>query len=50
VIALFQSYKIAGVLSLMIVLLLIQILAVWAWGGEPRAQPLEALDAPAVAR
>ena len=50
VIALFQSYKIAGVLSLMIVLLLIQILAVWAWGVEPRARPLEALDAPAAAR
>jgi len=49
VIALFQSYKIAGVLSLMIVLLLIQILAVWAWGVEPRAKPLEALDAPAAA-
>ena len=49
VIALFQSYKIAGVLSLMIVLLLIQILAVWAWGVEPRARPLEALDAPAAA-
>jgi putative MFS transporter len=49
VVALFQSYKIAGVLSLMIVLLLIQILAVWAWGVEPRAKPLEALDAPAAA-
>jgi MFS transporter, putative metabolite:H+ symporter len=50
VVALFQTYKIAGVLSLMIVLLLIQILAVWAWGVEPRAKPLEALDAPAAAR
>jgi len=49
VVALFQTYKIAGVLSLMIVLLLIQILAVWAWGVEPRAKPLEALDAPAAA-
>jgi MFS transporter, putative metabolite:H+ symporter len=49
VIALFQSYKIAGVLSLMIVLLLIQILAVWAWGVEPRGRPLEALDTPAAA-
>jgi MFS transporter, putative metabolite:H+ symporter len=49
VVALFQSYKIAGVLSLMVVLLLIQIVAVWGWGVEPRARPLEALDRPAAA-
>jgi MFS transporter, putative metabolite:H+ symporter len=49
VVALFQSYSIAGVLALMIVLLLIQIIAVWGWGVEPRARPLESLDAPATA-
>jgi MFS transporter, putative metabolite:H+ symporter len=49
VIYLFQNYKIAGVLSLMVALLAIQIVVVWAWGVEPRAKPLEALAAPAVA-
>jgi putative MFS transporter len=49
VIYLFQTYTIAGVLALMIVLLLIQIVAVWAWGVEPRAKPLEAIEAPGVA-
>jgi putative MFS transporter len=49
VIFLFQNYKIAGVLALMVLLLLILIIAVWAWGVEPRAKPLEALEAPATA-
>jgi MFS transporter, putative metabolite:H+ symporter len=41
---LFQNYKIAGVLSLMIALLAIQIVVVWAWGVEPNQRPLEELD------
>ena len=49
VIFLFQNYQIGGVLALMVLLLLIQIVAVWAWGVEPRAKPLEALEAPAAA-
>ena len=39
-----QNYGIAGVLSLMIALLALQILAVWRWGVEPRQRPLEQLD------
>ena len=49
VVFLFQNYAVRGVLSLMVVLLLIQILVVWAWGVEPRARPLEALEAKAPA-
>jgi MFS transporter, putative metabolite:H+ symporter len=49
VIFLFQNYRIAGVLALMVLLLAIQIVAVWAWGVEPRAKPLEALEALATA-
>ena len=49
VVFLFQNYTIRGVLALMAVLLLIQILVVWAWGVEPRARPLEALEAKAAA-
>jgi putative MFS transporter len=41
---LFQNYKIAGVLGLMMALLAIQIVAVWAWGVEPKQRPLEELD------
>jgi putative MFS transporter len=44
VIGLFQSYGIVGVLALMALLLLIQIVAVWGWGVEPRAKPLELLE------
>jgi putative MFS transporter len=39
-----QNYGIAGVLTLMITLLAIQILVVWAWGVEPRQRSLEDLD------
>ena len=46
VIALFQSYGIVGVLALMALLLVIQIVAVWGWGVEPRAKPLELLELP----
>jgi MFS transporter, putative metabolite:H+ symporter len=44
VIGLFQSYGIIGVLALMALLLVIQIIAVWGWGVEPRAKPLELLE------
>jgi MFS transporter, putative metabolite:H+ symporter len=44
VIGLFQSYGIIGVLALMALLLVIQIIAVWGWGVEPRAKPLEVLE------
>jgi MFS transporter, putative metabolite:H+ symporter len=47
---LFQNYKVGGVLALMIGLLVIQIVAVWVWGVEPRQRALEELDtAPAAA-
>jgi MFS transporter, putative metabolite:H+ symporter len=39
-----QNYGIAGVLSMMIALLALQILAVWRWGVEPRQRPLEQLE------
>jgi len=38
-----QDYGIAGVLSLMVALLVVQIVAVWVWGVEPRQRPLEEL-------
>src|ERR1700720_1418430 len=41
VVWLFQNYKVGGVLSLMIGLLVIQIIAVWVWGVEPRQRTLE---------
>jgi putative MFS transporter len=50
VIALFQAYGIAGVLGLMALLLVIQIIAVWGWGVEPRAKPLEVLELPGAAK
>jgi len=39
-----QSYGVAGVLALMVALVAIQIVAVWAWGIEPRQRSLEHLD------
>ena len=50
VIALFQTYGIVGVLALMALLLVIQIIAVWGWGVEPRAKPLEVLELPSAAK
>jgi putative MFS transporter len=44
VVALFQSYGVGGVLSLMIGLLAIQIVVVWAWGIEPAKRGLESLS------
>ena len=44
VVALFQSYGVGGVLSLMIGLLVIQIVVVWAWGIEPARRGLETLS------
>jgi putative MFS transporter len=38
---LMQSYKLPGVVGLMIGLLLVQILVVWIWGVEPRQRGLE---------
>jgi len=45
VVALFQSYKVAGVLALMISLLVVQIIVVYLWGLEPRNRPLEDVSA-----
>jgi putative MFS transporter len=42
---LFQTYKVPGVVGLMIALLAIQILVVWAWGVEPRQRGLEEVSA-----
>ncbi len=39
--ALMASYKLPGVVGLMIGLLLVQIVVVWAWGVEPRQRGLE---------
>src|SRR5262249_1118313 len=39
-----QTYGVAGVVGLMVALLAVQIVAVWAWGVEPRQRPLEQLD------
>lgn len=44
VVALFQSYGISGVTSLMVGLLIIQIAAVLAWGIEPANRSLEELS------
>jgi putative MFS transporter len=38
---LMQTYQLPGVVGLMIVLLLVQIAAVWMWGVEPRQRALE---------
>ena len=45
VVALFQTYGVGGVLSLMIGLLVIQIIVVFLWGVEPRNRPLEDVSA-----
>ncbi|MGE5128976.1 MAG: MFS transporter [Sphingomonadaceae bacterium] len=41
------SYKLPGVVALMIALLLVQIVVVWIWGIEPARRPLETLEAAA---
>jgi putative MFS transporter len=43
VLSLSQTHGIAGVLALMVALLVVQIVAVWGWGIEPRQRPLEEL-------
>jgi MFS transporter, putative metabolite:H+ symporter len=43
VVALFEARGVAGVMSLMIGLLVVQIVAVWAFGIEPRHRSLEKL-------
>jgi putative MFS transporter len=45
--SLMASYKLPGVIGLMIVLLIIQIIVVWAWGIEPRNRGLENVAASA---
>jgi putative MFS transporter len=49
VVALYRSYRVGGVLSFMIALLLIQILVVLLFGVEPRKRRLEDLDSDAPA-
>jgi len=49
VVALFRSYGVGGVLSLMIGLLFIQICVVWMFGIEPRKRRLEELESEAPA-
>ena len=44
VVSLLRSHGVAGVVSLMIGLLFIQILAVYFFGLEPRLRPLEELE------
>jgi MFS transporter, putative metabolite:H+ symporter len=44
VLRLSQSYGVAGVLALMVVLLAVQIIVVWGWGVESCQRSLEALD------
>jgi len=39
------TYKLPGVVTLMIGLLLVQILVVWLWGIEPARRPLEQVEA-----
>jgi putative MFS transporter len=39
--ALMQSYQLPGVMTFMVVLVLIQIMVVWAWGVEPAKRALE---------
>jgi MFS transporter, putative metabolite:H+ symporter len=43
--ALMASYKLPGVVWLMIALVVVQILVVWAWGVEPRNRGLEDVSA-----
>lgn len=43
VVMLFEARGVAGVMSLMIGLLVVQIVTVWAWGIEPRHRSLEEL-------
>lgn len=43
VVALFEAHGVAGVMALMIGLLVVQIVAVWAFGIEPRHRSLEEL-------
>jgi len=43
VVALFETHGVAGVMALMIGLLVVQIVAVWAFGIEPRHRSLEEL-------
>jgi putative MFS transporter len=38
-----QSYGLPGVVGMMTALLLVQIVAVWQWGVEPRQRALEDL-------
>ena len=38
-----QTYGLPGVIGMMIALLLVQIIAVWQWGVEPRRRALEDL-------
>src|SRR5580692_6281407 len=45
--ALMESYKLPGVVWLMIALVVVQILVVWAWGVEPRNRGLEDVAAKA---
>jgi putative MFS transporter len=45
--ALMASYKLPGVIGLMIALLIVQIIVVWAWGVEPRNRGLENVAATA---
>ena len=45
VVGLFQTYRVGGVLSLMIGLLIVQIIVVYLWGVEPRNRPLEDVSA-----
>ena len=49
VLALASSYKMKGVLALMIGLLLVQIVVMLVWGVEPRQRSLEELTKPAAA-
>ena len=49
VVMLFEAHGVAGVMSLMIALLLVQIVTVWALGIEPRRRSLEELKGDEVA-
>jgi putative MFS transporter len=42
---LMQNYQLPGVIALMIILVLVQIVVVWAWGVEPARRALEDLQA-----
>jgi hypothetical protein len=39
-----ETHGVAGVLALMLVLIAVQILAVWGWGVESSRRSLEQLD------